>query len=45
MAPKNKILSNLAEEQERKNIMLDGDVNAQVAALIDALTREGVLEA
>ncbi len=45
VAPKNNVLSNLAEEQERKNIMLEGDVNAQVAALIDALTREGVLEA
>ena len=45
VAPKNKILSNLAEEQDRKNIMLEGDVNTQVAALIDALTREGVLEA
>lgn len=45
VAPKNTVLSNLAEEQERKNIMLEGDVNAQVAALIDALTREGVLEA
>ena len=45
VAPKNNVLSNLAEEQERKNIMLEGDVNAQIAALIDALTREGVLEA
>lgn len=45
VAPKNTVLSNLAEEQERKNIMLQGDVDAQVAGLIDALIREGVLEA
>lgn len=45
VTPKNAVLSNLAEEQERKNIMLQGDVDAQVASLIDALIREGVLEA
>jgi len=37
------ILSNLAEEQDRKHIMLEGDPAAQAAGLIDALMREGVL--
>ena len=45
VAPQNTILSNLAEEQDRKKIMLEGDVAAQVEALINALIKEGVLEA
>jgi len=45
VAPQNTILSNLAEEQDRKKIMLEGDVATQVEALINALIKEGVLEA
>ena len=37
------VLSNLAEEQDRKHIMLEGDVAAQAAGLVDALIKEGVL--
>jgi electron transfer flavoprotein beta subunit len=45
VARQNTVLSNLAEEQERKKIMLSGDAPAQVEALINALIKEGVLEA
>lgn len=38
-----KIISNLAEEQDRKNIILEGDVAEQADQLINALTKEGVL--
>ena len=44
-APQKAVLSNLAEEQDRKKIMLAGDVAAQVEALLNALIKEGVLEA
>jgi electron transfer flavoprotein beta subunit len=37
------ILSNLAEEQDRKHIMIEGDAAAQAAGLVDALIKEGVL--
>ncbi len=37
------VLSNLAPEQDRKNIILDGDLDEQIDALVDALMREGVL--
>lgn len=37
------ILSNLAEEQDRKHIMLEGDAAEQAAGLVDALIKEGVL--
>ena len=37
------IISNLAPEQERKNITLEGGVEEAVEQLIDALTREGVI--
>ncbi len=37
------IVSNLAPEQDRKNIMLQGDHDEQVSALVDALTKEGVV--
>lgn len=37
------VVSNLAEEQDRKNIMLEGDPAAQAGALVDALVKEGVL--
>jgi electron transfer flavoprotein beta subunit len=36
-------LSNLAPEQDRKNIILGGDLDEQVAGLVDALTKEGVV--
>lgn len=42
-AKKVETLSNLAPEQDRKNIMLQGDHDEQVGALLDALTKEGVL--
>jgi len=37
------VLSNLAEEQDRKHIMIEGDAAAQAAGLVDALIKEGVL--
>jgi len=37
------ILSNLADEQDRKHIMLEGDASSQAAGLVDALIRERVL--
>ena len=43
LAPRREVLSNLAEEQARKRIMLDGEPDAQAKALIDALVAEGVL--
>jgi len=36
-------MSNLAPEQDRKNIILKGDLNAQIDGLVDALIKEGVL--
>ncbi len=36
-------LSNLAPEQDRKNIILKGNLAEQIDALVDALTKEGVL--
>jgi len=36
-------LSNLAPEQDRKNIVLEGDLDEQIDVLVDALIREGVL--
>ena len=43
LAPGREVLSNLAEEQARKRVMLDGDPAAQAQALVDALVAEGVL--
>ncbi len=37
------VLSNLAPEQDRKNVILEGDLDEQIDALVDALTKEGVL--
>ena len=37
------VLSNLAPAQARKNVMLEGEVEHQVEALLAALEREGVL--
>ncbi len=36
-------LSNLAPEQDRKNIMLEGDLDEKIDSLVDALIKEGVL--
>lgn len=36
-------ISNLAPEQDRKNVMLEGDAEEKVGALVDALTKEGVV--
>lgn len=43
LAAQKQILSNLAEEQDRKNIILEGDIVDQAGELINALTKEGVL--
>lgn len=37
------LLSNLAPEQARKNVMLEGDLDQQIEALLAALEHEGVL--
>jgi len=37
------VLSELAEEQDRKHIMIEGDAAEQAADLVDALATEGVL--
>jgi electron transfer flavoprotein beta subunit len=37
------VLSNLAEEQDRKHIVIEGDPATQAAGLVDALIKEGVL--
>jgi electron transfer flavoprotein beta subunit len=37
------VLSNLAEEQDRKHIIIEGDPATQAAGLVDALIKEGVL--
>lgn len=37
------VLSNLAEEQDRKHVIFDGDPAAQAEALVNALIKEGVL--
>lgn len=42
-ATQKSVLSNLAEEQDRKHIMIEGDPEAQAAGLVDALIKEGVL--
>ena len=36
-------LSNLAPEQDRKNVILEGDLDTQVDGLVDALIKEGAL--
>jgi len=37
------VLSNLAPEQDRKNIILEGDLDEKIDTLVDALIKEGVL--
>lgn len=41
--PRKAVLSNLAEEQDRKHIIIEGDAAAAAAGLVDALVKEGVL--
>jgi len=43
VAPRRTVVSNLAEEQDRKHVMLEGDAAQQAAALVDALVNEGLL--
>lgn len=43
LAPRQRVVSNLAEEQERKRVLFEGDVAQQVEAFVDALVREGVV--
>ena len=42
-APVRDIVSNLAEEQDRKHVMFEGTAAEQADAFVDALIREGVL--
>ncbi len=42
-APVREIVSNLAEEQDRKHIVFEGTAAEQAEAFVDALIREGVL--
>jgi len=42
-APQKAVLSNLAEEQDRKHIIIEGDAATAAAGLVDALVKEGVL--
>ncbi len=42
-APVRQVVSNLAEEQDRKHILLEGTPAEQADAFVDALIREGVL--
>ena len=44
VGPQRDILTNLAEEQDRKHIMLPGGAAEQAEALANALIKEGVLE-
>ena len=37
------VLTNLAPEQDRKNIILEGDLDEKIDKLVDALIKEGVL--
>jgi electron transfer flavoprotein beta subunit len=43
LAPQRRVLSNLAEEQQRKHVMLGGSAAEQAEAFVDALLNEGVL--
>ena len=43
VAPVREIVSNLAEEQDRKHILFDGSVAEQADAFVNALIKEGVL--
>ncbi len=41
--PQKHVLSNLAEEQDRRHVTLQGEVSEQTEALVDALIKEGAL--
>ena len=43
LAPTREIVSNLAEEQDRKHILFDGSAAEQADAFVNALIKEGVL--
>jgi electron transfer flavoprotein beta subunit len=43
VAPQKEIVSNLAEEQDRKHVLLEGSPAEQAEALVNALVKEGVL--
>ena len=43
LAPQREIVSNLAEEQDRKHILFDGNAAEQADAFVNALINEGVL--
>ena len=42
-APVREVVSNLAEEQDRKHVLFEGTAAEQADAFVDALIREGVL--
>jgi electron transfer flavoprotein beta subunit len=42
-APQKEIVSNLAEEQDRKHVLFEGSAAEQADALVNALVKEGVL--
>jgi electron transfer flavoprotein beta subunit len=44
VAPQKSIISNLAEEQDRKHVLFEGEVEEQVGDLVNVLIKEGVLE-
>jgi electron transfer flavoprotein alpha/beta subunit len=37
------VLSNLAPEEERKQVVFSGELDEMIDGLVDALTKEGVL--
>jgi len=43
LTPQRTVLSNLAEEQDRKHVLFEGDVAQQAEALVGALVNEGIL--
>ena len=43
LVPQRTVLSNLAEEQDRKHVLFEGDVAQQAEALVGALVNEGIL--
>jgi electron transfer flavoprotein beta subunit len=43
LAPKQEVVSNLAEEQDRKHIVFEGTAAEQAAAFVNALVKEGVV--
>ncbi|HQG04099.1 MAG TPA: electron transfer flavoprotein subunit beta/FixA family protein [Thermoleophilia bacterium] len=43
LAPKQEVVSNLAEEQDRKHVLFEGAAAEQAAAFVDALVKEGVV--